>query len=331
MPYYGPQEDGYILFLEKTFMLSTYLAFIGYGVQVVMFWICASYLWRQRKCQGKLVYFRLTYITVLFLLESLVMASSTWTIESMFIRNRNYPGGPVAWFLASGNVPLNVAFFGSFFILTFMSDLLVLWRCWVIWSTVGQLAAFAILTIPVLTLLSSIVLGVMWTYQSSQPGLSMYSQLAVDVGTAYYVTSLGVNVVLTALIILRLVHLRTVVLRILPADYTKHYMSVVTIVVESVLVYSIFALAFIITYALNNPMNQVFLYMGSACQQIAGYMIILRVAQGRAWTSDTEATLSKRHTTMRLEPIPTRDPIELRLDHSCDKHLILKLDARDPM
>ena len=94
----------------------------------------------------------------------------------------------------------------------------------------------------------------------------MYSQLAVDVGTAYYVTSLGVNVVLTALIILRLVHLRTVVLRILPANYTKHYMSVVTIVVESVLVYSIFALAFIITYALNNPMNQVFLYMGSACQ-----------------------------------------------------------------
>ena len=111
------------------------------------------------------------------------------------------------------------------------------------------------------------MLGIIWAYQSSRPGLeSMYSHLAIDIGTAYYVTSLGVNVVLTTLIILRLVHLRTVVLKILPADYTKHYMSAVTIVVESVLVYSIFALAFIITYALDNPMNQVFLYMGSGCQ-----------------------------------------------------------------
>lgn len=36
MPYYGPQEDEYMLFLEKTFMLSTYLAFIGYGASLIL-------------------------------------------------------------------------------------------------------------------------------------------------------------------------------------------------------------------------------------------------------------------------------------------------------
>ena len=106
----------------------------------------------------------------------------------------------------------------------------------------------------------------MWTYQSSQPGLSLYSQLPLDIGTAYYTTSLGVNVLLTALIILRLLLHRRAVLRILPADYTKHYLSVTTIVVESVMFYSIFALGFIITYAIDNPINQVFMYLGSACQ-----------------------------------------------------------------
>jgi hypothetical protein len=110
------------------------------------------------------------------------------------------------------------------------------------------------------------VLGVLWTYQSSQPGLSLYSTLPLDIGTAYYATSLGVNILLTALIILRLLLHRRAVLRILPADYTKNYLSVTAIVVESVVLYSIFALAFIITYAINNPMNQVFMYMGSACQ-----------------------------------------------------------------
>jgi hypothetical protein len=99
-----------------------------------------------------------------------------------------------------------------------------------------------------------------------RPGDSLYSNLAIDLGTAYYVTSLGVNLLLTTLIILRLLLYRRTVSRTLPAEYTKHYLSVATIVIESVLLYSVFALAFIITYILNNPMNQVFMYMSSACQ-----------------------------------------------------------------
>ena len=42
----------------------------------------------------------------------------------MYIDNRNYPGGPMAWFLASANEPSEVAFWASLFALTFMSDLL---------------------------------------------------------------------------------------------------------------------------------------------------------------------------------------------------------------
>ena len=97
-------------------------------------------------------------------------------------------------------------------------------------------------------------------------GLSLYSQLSTKIGIAFYVTSLSVNLLLTVLIITRLLLYRKAILKSLPVGYTKHYLSVATIIVESVLFYSIFALAFIITYALKNPMNQIFLYMGSACQ-----------------------------------------------------------------
>ena len=112
----------------------------------------------------------------------------------------------------------------------------------------------------------------MWAYQSSRPGLSLYSQLSIEIGTAYYVTSLGVNLLLTILIITRLLLYRRAVLKSLPAGYTKHYISVATIVVESVFFYSVFALAFIITYALKIPMNQIFMYMGSACQVRIPYL-----------------------------------------------------------
>ncbi|KAF8697250.1 hypothetical protein AX14_001415 [Amanita brunnescens Koide BX004] len=313
---YGPQEDAYTLFLEKSFMMSAFVAAIGYGIQVILYGICVLYLWRQYNRRGALVFSRLAYITMLLLLESLLVAASIAVLEEMYIQNRNYPGGPMAWFLAEANQPANVVFYASLFSLTFLSDLLVLWRCWVVWSTAGMLAAYAVLSVPVIVLLSSFVLGLMWTYQSSQPGLSLYSQLPLDIGTAYYATSLGVNVLLTALIILRLLLHRRAVLRILPADYTKHYLSVTTIVVESVMFYSIFALGFIITYAIDNPINQVFMYLGSACQQISGYMIILRVAQGRAWTSNTLA-MGTVSTNIRFNPpVPTTQGIiESQFDH----------------
>lgn len=48
----------------------------------------------------------------------------------MYIDNRNYPGGgPWAWFLATQNLPINVLFYAVFFVLTFLSDLLVVSDC----------------------------------------------------------------------------------------------------------------------------------------------------------------------------------------------------------
>ena len=281
--------------------------------------------------------FLLAYITVLLMLESLFVSVGTWTILDIYINNRNYPGGPWVYFLATQDLPENVIFFASLFVLTFLSDLLVvsnshlfilklkcsmfqLWRCWVIWTTSGKLVAYAVLALPTTVLLASfgdcsrliakgcadtiLALGTIWTLQSSQPGLSLYNAVPIAFGTAYYVTSLSVNILVTVLIIFRFTLHRRVILDVLPAEYAKHYLSIATILVESAALYSIFALAFIVSYALNNPINQIFLTFATTSQvrglycrdsylrlmlclkQVAGYLIILRLAQGRAWRSD---------------------------------------------
>jgi hypothetical protein len=62
---------------------------------------------------------------MLLLLESLLVGTSICVLEEMYIQNRNYTGGPMAWFLAEANAPANVAFYSSLFSLTFLSDLLV--------------------------------------------------------------------------------------------------------------------------------------------------------------------------------------------------------------
>lgn len=94
----------------------------------------------------------------------------------------------------------------------------------------------------------------------------MYSSYPLVIGTIYYAGSLAANIVLTTLIISRLLLHRRALLKTLPEEYTKPYSLVVAIVVESALLYTTFALAFVISYACNNPINQLFMCLGSACQ-----------------------------------------------------------------
>ena len=109
-------------------------------------------------------------------------------------------------------------------------------------------------------------MGTIWTLQSSQPGLSLYSDVPLAYGTAYYVISLSVNIILTILITIRLFMYRRTVLATLPAEHAKQYVSLAAIMVESAALYSILALMFIVTYAIDNPLNQAFLGAASAAQ-----------------------------------------------------------------
>ena len=115
-------------------------------------------------------------------------------------------------------------------------------------------------------LLSSAVMGTLWTLQSSKPGLSLYSKEPLAFGTAYYATSLGLNVVLTALIVLRLLMFRRQLLAHLPPEHARQYLSIVSLIVESASLYSAFAIAFLVSYALNKPINQVWLGFTQAAQ-----------------------------------------------------------------
>ena len=145
MPNYGPQEHAGTLFLENTFMLSALVYTVGYGassvltrkkwwlatsspgtgMQIGMYLNCASYLWKQRhSSQGKYAFFRLAYITLLLILETVVVATSMRVLLLMYTDHLDYPGGPLAWFLASAQ-PFDSTVFASLFLLTSFSDLLV--------------------------------------------------------------------------------------------------------------------------------------------------------------------------------------------------------------
>ena len=109
-------------------------------------------------------------------------------------------------------------------------------------------------------------MGVLWTLQSSHPGLSLYSKEPLAFGTAYYTLSLGTNIILTALIVVRLLMYRRAYLAHLPAEHALQYLSIATLIIESAALYSAFAIAFLVSYALNKPINQAWLGFAQAAQ-----------------------------------------------------------------
>lgn len=172
----------------------------------------------------------------------------------------------------------------------------VVMRCWVIWTKsglhLGVLQLMLLLSfLPCCRwrLLVSffschprsstktlfvVVMGTLWTLQSSQPGLSLYSKSPQAYGTSYYAISLGVNVILTILITIRLFMYRRMILDVLPEEHARYYVSLATIMVESAALYSVLALVSIITYAINNPLNQVFLSAASPAQVCAPIVLL---------------------------------------------------------
>ncbi|KAJ6491671.1 hypothetical protein C8R47DRAFT_436625 [Mycena vitilis] len=289
-PYYGPVEDQATIEYERYFIAGDVVVGTGYGIQLVLWMNCALFLWKRRR-NGRQPLFLMFYITAMLLIESLFVAVQARTVQFVYIDNRNYPQGPWQFFLDSQTAAINVIFYATLFLLTFLSDLLVLWRCWVIWAASGQhILAWGIITFPIILLLASFAMGTLWTLESSQPSLSLYSALPMAYGTAYYAISLSTNIILSLLIIGRLISYRRTLLESLPKELASHYISLATVIVESAALYSVFAVLFIITYAVNNPSNQIWLAVASACQQIANLLIIYRLAEGSAWDKDTLST-----------------------------------------
>ena len=90
----------------------------------MMFAYCSAYLWSQRKARKNALLI-LGFIVVIFIVETIFVGVQARTVQISYIDNRNYPGGPWAYFLATQNLPVNVMFYATLFIITFLCDTLV--------------------------------------------------------------------------------------------------------------------------------------------------------------------------------------------------------------
>jgi len=195
----------------------------------------------------------------------------------IWIDLRGSPGGPEELIVNELGFWENRMALTSNYILSWLLDILLIHRCFVIWNWHVIVVVFMSLL-----LLANVVMAIL-TLVSSSKG-AVYT--SINFQLAYLSISFSTNFIYTLLVAGRLLFMRRQIKAALGEEHSKFYTSVAAMIVESSALYSAFGVIYVVTFALhNNVENLIFLWIIHV-QAIAQLLIILRVAQGRAYTRD---------------------------------------------
>ncbi|TCD68387.1 hypothetical protein EIP91_010896 [Steccherinum ochraceum] len=282
-PSYAPDESSSQLWLEQAILDGGGIENVAYGVQLTLFLLCFNHLWSERKDKTRTrTYFWMVYIVILFSLGTIGNAVNMRITELSFVDNRNFPGGPSAYEVELNFIPLNIAGTAAYIINGWLQDGLLLYRYYVIVCT-----AWWMIVVPAALFLLTIIMSLFLLVQLAQPGATLWEASNVNFALVYWSSSIATTILLTCLIVGRLFYTRYQVRAALGPRYQASYFSVSALLIESAFLYTSVAIIFLVTYARNSTVNFLFFGLLGQMESIAPLMIILRVAQGRAFHKNT--------------------------------------------
>ncbi|KAK0447306.1 hypothetical protein EV421DRAFT_194790 [Armillaria borealis] len=154
-----------------------------------------------------------------------------------------------------------------------IADCTIIWRCWVVWTH-----DWKVTVLPIFFVIGGIVCGV--NVVVHQDTVAFDDETGTKWGVATMATTLGTNILCTALIVARIVYVARGHRGIIGGIRT--YRGVLEILVESAALYSITFIVLMILYPLEGNGYMYPQALSFPVTSIAPTLIILRVASGQA-------------------------------------------------
>ncbi|KAF8993197.1 hypothetical protein BDQ17DRAFT_1431900 [Cyathus striatus] len=265
---------------KRGWILGCVFSSIGYGIGTTLFILSFNHLWKKktmRQAYKPQTYILLGYITFIWILNtistSLAIYATIGALERTCTQQDQIPVNP---YFGKANV--------VYFLLSWCSDALLVWRCKVIFGG-SRFSSWIYVGIPTGMLALSFGVGVPTAVLSTISRTHTVNLLLV----IYSIVSLSASVVVTSMIVGRLVLHRRRARKVLNHS-SPHYSSIIAMLVESAVLVVIMNLFFIISFALNSWYGSVAWQMWIQVQSIAPLLIVYRVAEGKAWSSSAEET-----------------------------------------
>lgn len=274
---YIPQTD---LWLERSRLDGMILGAVSYGGFFFLTVQAATALVRRPRYGGKIAHHRIVllfYISITFILGTIGFAANARYTEMIWIDLRDAPGGPAALINDELNYNINVLALTCYYIMEWFMQALLLHRCFVIWDWERYV------TIPMITLYIAMIAMSIIVLIEASTGVVWYN---INIELAYLCIEVGLTVIYTILTANRLLVIRNQMKQIMPEYDSSTYDIVVLVVVESAVLYSAFAIIFIVSFALHSNVSNLCFLSISHVQGIAQLLIIIRVARGRTITHE---------------------------------------------
>ncbi|KAG2135106.1 hypothetical protein DEU56DRAFT_949454 [Suillus clintonianus] len=220
----------------------------------------------------------LFYVFITFALGSVKFGVDVKYTERILITFRDAPGDPLPRIKHYTNWRANVLALSAGHVQQWFMQALRLYRCFVIWNWSRWVM------VPMITIyVAMIMLSIIVVFQSST-GTLFYN---ITVELAYLCIEVGLTLIYTILVTNRLFAMRERMRQIMVQYDSKTYNTIALAVIESAALYSVFAIIFIVAFAIHAHGVTIlcFLSIGNI-QGIAQLFIIIRVAQGRAVTRE---------------------------------------------
>ncbi|KZV99145.1 hypothetical protein EXIGLDRAFT_762913 [Exidia glandulosa HHB12029] len=283
-PSYPPPGEGPVeLFLERCLFAGLCIVMLTYGVYLTITIGCL-YLMLCHPLNGRRRWSLILYILMLFCGATVFMVTNYAWSQLIFIDARAFPGGPPAFFATQFGIWVNTVSNSALTVNNLMVSSLVLWRCFVIWNY-NKL----VVLVPFLTLIATAVMGVLTIKQSVEPGTTPW--LARGFAIPYFSLCLGLNILLTTLIVSRLLYMRTKV-RGLGKQHARVYSSLAAVIVDSALPYTLVSALVIVTLTMDenayvNYSSTFAVPMLGGVEWIVSMLILLRAAFGRGFQPES--------------------------------------------
>ncbi|KAJ2924818.1 hypothetical protein H1R20_g12292, partial [Candolleomyces eurysporus] len=272
---------------------------ITLGILFTIFVQCVLALLSSSAHKKNQARFFIGYSCIIFILATFGIAGNTKFVQMTYIDYRNYPGGPNAFTFDFYTEFSNVFSIGSYVVMNWFADGLMLYRFSVIYDRKPLLMIF-----PTLIYLAIVGLSLGMLTYTFKPEEGFFGPTTIKIGTAYWSLSIGMNIIITTAIAGRLLKMRAQVRKLLGPNHASPYTSVVSMLVESAAIYTSWAIMFLVPFAREDTFQNFVLPSLGQVQGIAPLLIIFRVAQGKAWTSSTAtATLSMKGSSSTHKPV----------------------------
>ncbi|KAJ6463998.1 hypothetical protein C8R45DRAFT_1024848 [Mycena sanguinolenta] len=229
----------------------------------------------------------IAYVAVTFTLGSMGFAANARYTEDIWINFRGGDRDPSFLITNEFDYWYNRLAIDTNFVMVWLMNLLLLYRCCVIWNY--QILVVALMSAVYLAIISLSITVMIYASNSA-----VFFNLNVQL--SFLVLSCTYNLLFTILVATRLLAARKQIVSILGPEHAITYTSITATLVESAALYFIFDLIFVVTFAIHSNVQNLILLENCLIQGIAQLLIIKRVAKGREY----DRTMATQVASTRL-------------------------------